>query len=319
MKILIIYYSQTGNTQKIARMVRDGLREGGHQVTLKFLKNVSYEEVQEYDMIGVGSPVWFEMPPNLRKFVEEMPMLDGKLAFSFCTHGTMPDLYFPLAVPRLQKKGLKVIGWKNWYGNCVVQIFPEPYYTAGHPDEQDLAEARAFGKEMGELGEKVMAGAEELIPPTPMPNMMPMHANAAIEHLGGFHNMHGRLVRDPEKCLYPKCHICMDNCPRNFIDLASEPQKYGNCGDTCDDCHGCTYCELLCPAGAIRPAVPYEEVAPVGHEHGSALFEMVLNKAEAEGKFRRLISFEEVGTKTPYYSVHDKHPRMKQLSFKEDE
>ena len=104
-----------------------------------------------------------------------------------------------------------------------------------------------------------------------------------------------------------------------YIDLAAEPQKYGNRGDTCDDCHGCTYCELLCPVGAIRPAEPYEKVAPVGEEHGSALFEMVLGKAEEEGKFRRLIPFDQVGSKTPYYSVHDKHPRMKQLSFKEDE
>lgn len=319
MKVLIIYYSQTGNTQKAARAIRDGLRAGGHEVILKFLKKVSFEELKEYDMIGFGSPIWYEMTPNMRKFVEEMPNLNGKLAFSFCTHGTMPNLYFPLVVPRLQRKGLKVIGWKGWYGNCTIQIFPEPYYTAGHPDEQDLAEAFAFGKEMGERGERVMTGEESLIPPTPMPDMMPMHANAAIEHLGGFHNVHGRLVRDPEKCLYPKCHICMDNCTMGYIDLASEPQKYGSCGDACDDCYGCTYCELLCPVGAIHPVVPYEEAAPVGQEHGSALFEMVLGKAEEEGKFRRLISFDQVGTKTPYYSVHEKHPRVKQLSFTEDE
>ena len=111
----------------------------------------------------------------------------------------------------------------------------------------------------------------------------------------------------------------MDNCTMGYIDLASEPQKYGDLGNACDDCHGCTYCEMLCPVGAIHPAQPYEEVCPVGQDHGSELFCMVLEKAENEGKFRRLLPFEEVGTKTPFYSVHDKHPRMKQLSFKEDE
>ena len=92
MKIMIIYYSQTGNTQKIARQIRDGMREAGQDVTLKFLKYVDYGELADYDMIGFGSPVWYEMPPNFRRFVEEMPNLEGKLAFSFITHGTMPDL-----------------------------------------------------------------------------------------------------------------------------------------------------------------------------------------------------------------------------------
>ncbi len=131
MKILIVYYSQTGNTQKIARAIRDGMREEGHAVTLKFLKKVAYDELEAYDMVGLGSPVWYEMPPNVRRFVEEMPPQAGKLAFSFCTHGTMPDLYFPLAVPRLMNKGFRVVDWRDWYGDCTVQIFPDPYYQRG--------------------------------------------------------------------------------------------------------------------------------------------------------------------------------------------
>lgn len=318
MKILIIYYSQTGNTQKIARAIRDGMKSGSHEVKLAFLKNVTYEEISGYDMVGIGSPIWYEMPPNVRKFVEEMPQQNGQLVFNFCTHGTMPDLYFPLVIPRLQRKGFRVVDWKNWYGNCNIQIFPEPYYTAGHPDETDMNEAQTFGKEVCQKAEQIMAGNESLLPVAPLPDMMPMHANAAIEHLGGFHNVHGRLVRDPDKCLYPKCRICMDNCTMSYIDLESTPQKYGSCQDACDDCHGCTYCELLCPVGAIHPVVPYETAVPVGQDHGSALFCSVLEKAEKEGTFRRLLPVDEVGAKTPFYTVHDKHPRKRRLSFKED-
>ena len=101
-----------------------------------------------------------------------------------------------------------------------------------------------------------------------------------------------------------------------YIDHAAG--KYGNNGDNCDDCHGCTYCEMICPTGAIHPEIPYEVAAPVGEEHGSDLFCMVLGKAEEEGKFRRLIPLEKVGTRTPFYSVYNTHPRMKALSFKED-
>lgn len=318
MKVLIVYYSQTGNTQKAAREIRDGFREAGAQVTLRFLKNAAFEELQEYDVIGFGSPIWYEMTPNMRKFVEDMPRLDGKLSFCFNTHGTLPALYFPLAIPRLQGKGLRVVDWRDWYGDCAIQIFPEPYYTDGHPDAQDLSEMRSWGKELAGKCERILKGEPFEFPKAPQPDMKPYHANAAIDHLGGFHNPHGALVRDPEKCLYPKCHICMDNCTMNFIDLSAAPQKYGCYGDKCDYNHGCTYCEMLCPTGAIHPEIPYEEACPVGQEHGSPLFEGVLAQAEKDGKFRRLIPFEEVGIKTPFYSVHSKHPRVRPLKFDDD-
>ncbi len=316
MKVLIVYYSQTGNTQKIARQIRDGFLENGDTADLRFLKKVKAEELAAYDMIGFGSPIWYEMPPNMRRFVEEMPASDSKLAFSFCTHGTLPALYFPLVIPRLQRKGLKVVDWKSWYANCSIQIFPEPYYTAGHPDEQDLKEAKSWGKELSRIGNAVLNGEDYAFPEAPAPDMLPVHANAAIDHLGGFHNAHGRLVRDKEKCLYPKCHICMENCPMGYIDL--EKGKYGSCGTACDDPHGCTYCEMLCPSGAIHPVIPYEEAAPAGQRHHNGLFCMVLNKAEEQGRFRRLVP-EDAGETTPFYSVHPKHPRIKQLDFKEDE
>ena len=318
MKALIVYYSQTGNTQKAARKIRDGLKATGWEVYVSLLKNTKAEDLEDYDLVGIGSPVWYEMTPNMRLFVESLPDQKGKPAFCFCTHGTMPDLYFPLAVPRLMQKGFTVLGWDKWYGNCSIQIFPEPYYTAGHPDEKDLEDAFAFGKKMGEMGAAYCRGENVELPKAPMPNMMPMHANAAIDHLGGFHNVHGKLVRDPEKCLYPKCHICIDHCTRGYNDYSCDPPKYGSEGNCCDDRHGCTYCEMLCPTGAIHPEIPYEQAAPAGQDHGSELFCMVLEKAEKEGKFRRLIPFDKVGTKTPFYSVHNTHPRLKPLSTKAD-
>ncbi|HAL74579.1 MAG TPA: hypothetical protein DCM45_05730 [Clostridiales bacterium] len=36
-----------------------------------------------YRQIGFGSPVWYEMPPKLRCFVESMPQQNGKPAFVF--------------------------------------------------------------------------------------------------------------------------------------------------------------------------------------------------------------------------------------------
>ena len=102
----------------------------------------------------------------------------------------------------------------------------------------------------------------------------------------------------------------------SYIDL--ENGCYGKYGDSCGDGHGCTYCEMLCPTGAIYPDPPYEVAAPVGEEHPYEMFYRILDQAEKEGKFRKLLPYEEVGTTTPYYSTHPKHPRIRPLSTKDD-
>ena len=119
MKALIVYYSQTGNTQKAARKIRDGLKAAGWEVYVSLLKNTKAEDLEDYDLVGIGSPVWYEMTPNMRLFVESLPDQKGKPAFCFCTHGTMPDLYFPLAVPQAYAEGL----YSSWMGQMVRQLF----------------------------------------------------------------------------------------------------------------------------------------------------------------------------------------------------
>ena len=51
MKALIIYYSQSGNTQKIARKIRDGLKNAGWDVYLSFLKNTKPKAHPWFDKI----------------------------------------------------------------------------------------------------------------------------------------------------------------------------------------------------------------------------------------------------------------------------
>jgi uncharacterized Fe-S center protein len=55
-------------------------------------------------------------------------------------------------------------------------------------------------------------------------------------------------VYNPEKCLYPKCSKCMDNCPTRSIDLTDSPKINYN---TCGPCM-VFLCEQLCPTGAME-------------------------------------------------------------------
>lgn len=55
-KALIIYSSNTGNTEKVAQAIRAGLEEAGMQVIMKKLGAASDVDYFDFDLVCVGSP-----------------------------------------------------------------------------------------------------------------------------------------------------------------------------------------------------------------------------------------------------------------------
>src|SRR4030043_2458870 len=135
MKCIVIYFSQTGNTEKMAKAIQKGVKKAAGHCDIAKLKDINPRRLYEYDLIGLGSSViaWGE-PGNVRAFISDMKFVGGKHAFYFATHGTKPILLYPSVLPRMQQKGLTVIGWRDWYGDCILLFMPHPYPTAGHPD-----------------------------------------------------------------------------------------------------------------------------------------------------------------------------------------
>ncbi|MDE7384314.1 MAG: hypothetical protein K2M84_01000, partial [Anaeroplasmataceae bacterium] len=75
MKLLICYFSGTGNTKKIVdQYVEEGVRQN-HQVdTHKIeVKEFPYD-VNSYDMLGIAYPIHaFNAPSNVVDFVKKLP------------------------------------------------------------------------------------------------------------------------------------------------------------------------------------------------------------------------------------------------------
>jgi flavodoxin len=170
MKSIVVYFSQTGNTKKIAQDIYAGLAEVAGKCDIARIQDVKNEDLLPYDLIGIGSPVWHRREPaNVLSFIEySMKSLEGKHAFIFCTHGLYPGHFIGRVVAALTLEGLKVIGWKNWYASVWLPEHPKPYFTDGHPDEIDLEEAREFGREIAERSRRVVSGENHLIPNLPV-------------------------------------------------------------------------------------------------------------------------------------------------------
>ena len=136
MKSIIIYFSQTGNTELIAKTIQKGIKEAAGHCDLFKIKEVNPRRLFEYNLIGLGGPViGFVEPLNVQAFIRNMKFVGGKHVFPFCTHATRHEFFFPSIVPKLKRKGMVVVGMHESYagrGNMT---------TGGHPDEIDLKEA----------------------------------------------------------------------------------------------------------------------------------------------------------------------------------
>ena len=148
MKGILDYYSATGSTARIAKAIHRGMRGLMAECDIVQLKKADPRDMTKYDVIGIGAPIWFfREPANVRLFIYNMPRLEGKLGFPFCSHGAAPAGFMFSIASALKRKGLTIIGYNDWYGavNQVLHM-PKPYVTDGHPDEIDLRDAENFGR-----------------------------------------------------------------------------------------------------------------------------------------------------------------------------
>ena len=54
MKRIVIYYSQTGNTRKVAKAIRKGMEQNAGQCDIAHIKDLDPADVDHYDLIGLG-------------------------------------------------------------------------------------------------------------------------------------------------------------------------------------------------------------------------------------------------------------------------
>jgi NAD-dependent dihydropyrimidine dehydrogenase PreA subunit len=321
MKSIVIYYSQTKNTEKIAQAIHAGMSEKVRSCDIARLQEIDTDTLIKYDLIGLGSPVWHRREPiHVMNFVEStMNEMEGKHAFAFCTHGLLPGRFLARVVPIMTQRGLIVIGWNNWYGSVSMPDKPKPYFTDGHPDAIDLDGAKRFGREIVEHSQRISAGENHLIPTLPTGKaydaLYPGTGTTGLP--GGGYPTAGQKDRErldlmvlqnfdlkihKEKCLYPKCTLCMDHCPLQSINLSQSPPIFGK------NCDRCWFCEQICPRGAIE--VDWEPLAKFVDKYVFPKFARLAEEAEAKGTFRRLVPLKDVGRHTYWYKVK-KHPRIK--------
>jgi len=79
-KAIVIYYSRSGNTKKMAESVLEGIKKEGIDAVIKDVKDVDVDELLKYDAIIIGSPTYYgTMSAEIKKLLDESVKFHGKL------------------------------------------------------------------------------------------------------------------------------------------------------------------------------------------------------------------------------------------------
>ncbi len=79
-KVLIIYYSKTGNTEEMAKAVEEGVKEERVEVEVKKADDAKVDEFLEADGIIIGSPTYYgSMAAPIKELLDESVKFHGQL------------------------------------------------------------------------------------------------------------------------------------------------------------------------------------------------------------------------------------------------
>ncbi|HDI78324.1 MAG TPA: flavodoxin family protein [Desulfobacteraceae bacterium] len=158
MQILVLYYSRSGNTKKLAEEIVKGV-EGveGVKALLKNTDEVTKDDFVESDGVIAGSPVYFGvMAAPLKKvfddFVGIRKRMENKIGAAFATSGDPTG--------GKETTMLSIIQALLIYGMIIVG---DPISATGHygvacvgaPDEKTKENARKLGARVAELSKKL--------------------------------------------------------------------------------------------------------------------------------------------------------------------
>ena len=145
MKTAICYYSRHhGNTRKVAEAM--ALEGGADLIDVTTRQTVRLEE---YDCVGFASGIYgFEFHKAVTAFARQY-LPEGKPVFFVCTYGALRGAGAKELEGLARERGCPVLGTFGCKGYDTFGPFRLVGGIAkGHPDEQDLKNAREFFREM---------------------------------------------------------------------------------------------------------------------------------------------------------------------------
>ncbi len=154
-RVLIVYYSRSGNTKKMAELIKRGIEKEKLDVDLKKVEDTQVKDLLAADAIIMGSPVYYgTMAASLKKLFDDSVSnhgkLDGKIGGAFSSSANIAG--------GNETTILDILNAMLIHG-MIIQGDPQgDHYgpvAIGSPDQRSEKECIRFGQRMAQLTKKL--------------------------------------------------------------------------------------------------------------------------------------------------------------------
>lgn len=241
MKVLICYFSATGNTGQIARAVGEGLEKSGDQVELKDVTALEDRQqplsLDQYDAVIFGSPIHSMRAPRL--FRDWLATLEGRgkrCAMLFTYGGFQVHPAHFDTCRRLTDRGFVVVASADF--PCA-HTFNLGGWQAmqDRPDQQDLELAAEYGAKLRPR----LSGQDQAVVSDLNPGP---YSQEQLDEFETFRLKMGAKMPSRHGAECSMCLLCQEQCPSGAMDAAKgevDPAK----------CIMCLQCVKDCPDQAL--------------------------------------------------------------------
>lgn len=252
MKLLLVYFSGTGNTDYVAHYLAGKLDHPSLEVELHSIERQPASELAGFDLLAAGFPVYAcEMPPFVQEYVDLLPPGEGRGAFAFCTKGAYAGGAVQRALQRLAARGYVPLGGGSVLmpGTDGLSMIGKDSGLARKALEKDFDHLKDGDRLAGEMASAVA----QLLDGQPVEALrLPLPARArtnlvdwtwAAAYRWSENFTRTRLHAD-EGC--EGCGLCVRTCPVSNIELQDGRARFA------DRCMLCLRCLHACPSEAIQ-------------------------------------------------------------------
>lgn len=265
-RALVAWYSQTGNTARNGRLLAITMQRQGIQVDSGSLRDVDKSKAGQYDLIVIGSPVfYYDAPDYVKTWLKSLPDLQGTAVAAYVTFGgpegnqhnaacsILECLVERQGVPVAQQAFMNMGSYPlSWAGG---QVKESTWANRHLPNQETYKEVREYAAYIINQVKNGQSGqfSKSLTLRETLTWMGPIYwTKRSIEK--------HYIVQD--KCI--ECGTCEEKCPVKAIDLNNHSVDT----EACVLCFGCLN---NCPAQAIymeydgQPLIGYLEFMKQKH------------------------------------------------------
>lgn len=271
MKVAIIEFSPSGNTNNVGELLKASLEQNNISVQLVniagdekyFLANNKQrflqEIIKEHDILFIGSPVYaHHLQYHVKDLIENLPQPVngwGKIAVPFVTYGGISSgISLDEAGKLLRESGRKILaGMKVSSSHRMTRAFMKEEYNKDQPENKIISTIDELVKRIKSADLDSLKDKSKHLKYQNIKTYL--KANIIFKEKVWHEKRYPQVVIDKNQCI--KCGKCINVCPVCHLEQNNDKSIIKNITSPCIHCFNCI---LECPQKAITPVGDLEKV-----------------------------------------------------------